>query len=215
MIAMIIGLFVLSGILSLMTNNLAFNKTAMNTLTLNQEAKYAMEIMADDIRRAGYWNNSNSMVGNATLSNPYSYPNWPITIYGGNCITFSYDRDGTSDTPSSSERFGYALVNNSITLGYPTTKDDCTDPSAWQAITNTNIIKITGLTFTLINPTNTTGSNAHQFAISGSNDYLCVREVKIAITAELLKDPTIKTNLEKTIRVRNDEIRRSPATSCA
>ena len=219
MIALVIGMFALFAILSLMTNNLSTNKTAMNVLRLNQEMRSAMQIMADDIRRAGYWNDSNSMVNNATSTNPYAYPNWPITISGGNCITFSYDRDVASNTPSINEQFGYILNNNSIKLGNPTVKTACTDAAEtvnWQPITDSKVMKVTGLTFELINPTNTTvGINQHQFTLSGTSDLLCVREVKITLNAELNNDPTIKQKLEETIRVRNDEIRRSPAASCA
>lgn len=219
MIALAIGMFALFAILSLMTNNLNINKTAMNGLRLNQEMRSAIQIMADDIRRAGYWNNSDSMIGVPDSESPYAYPDWPITISGGNCITFSYDRDVANDTPDISEQFGYILSNNSIKLGNPTVKTACTDPLEtvnWQPITDNKVIKVTGLTFDLINPTNTTaGINQHQFTLPGTSDLLCVREVKITINAELTNDSQVKQRIEKTIRVRNDEIRRSPAASCA
>ncbi len=223
MIAMVIGLFVLSGILTLMSNNMAFNKTAIDSLKLSQETKAAMNIMAEDLRRAGYWSNSNCMIPTSptpancpstppsSMSNPYAHPNWPMTVTAGNCIIFSYDRDGvtTNNVPSSSEKFGYALVNNAIVLGYPTTKDDCLDnsiTSGWQTITDPKSVKITNLTLSLT-PT--------AIAIPNSNDVLCIREVQISISAELLKDASVKTTLVETIRVRNDEVRHSTPTYTA
>jgi prepilin-type N-terminal cleavage/methylation domain-containing protein len=216
MIAMVIGIFALTAILTLLTNNLSYGKKSIDMLKLNQEMRLTMDIMADDIRRAGYWNGTQTMVNNATLSNPYSYPNFPVTINTAkNCIVFSYDKDNSSDTPASDEKFGYALSNNAIVTGFPADTNGCSNIGAWNAISNPNMIKITELTFDSIDPTNTTaGTTQHQFALS-SGDLLCVREIRIRISAILTKDDKVKHSLEKTIRLRNDEIRRSPAPSCA
>jgi prepilin-type N-terminal cleavage/methylation domain-containing protein len=216
MIAMVIGIFALTAILTLLTNNLSYGKQSIDMLKLNQEMRLSMDIMADDIRRAGYWNGTQTMVNNASISNPYSYPNFPVTINASNnCIVFSYDKDNSSDTPASDEKFGYALTNNTIVTGFPADKDGCNSIGTWNAISNPNMIKITALAFESIDPTNTTaGATQHQFTAS-SGDLLCVREIRIRISATLAKDDKVKQSLEKTIRLRNDEIRRSPAASCA
>ncbi|WP_410499805.1 PilW family protein [Chitinibacter sp. S2-10] len=215
MVAMLISLFALAAIISLLTNNLAYGRSSIDMLKLNQEMRTAMDIISDDLRRAGYWNNTQSMLGNSTVSNPYSFPTLPVTINtAADCITFSYDRDNTSNTPAANEIFGFALSNNAIVTGFPDdTINGCDDISSWNTVSNPNSIRITSLSFQIINPTVTTGSNAHQFTSDGG--LVCVREIRIRIAANLVKDTTVKQSLEKTIRLRNDEIRRAPATSCA
>jgi prepilin peptidase dependent protein B len=217
MIAIVVGLFALTAIMTLLTNNLSYGKTSIDMLRLNQEMRLAMEIMSDDIRRAGYWNNSQSMVGNATVTNPYAHPNFPLTISTApssptgkvrNCITYAYDKDNSSNTPSSDELFGFALSNNQILTGFPTATNNCDSITGWSPITNPDVIKVNDLIFTSINPTD----SAHQLNSAGG--LVCIREIKIQISAELTKNPSIKNSMEKTIRVRNDEIRRAPATSC-
>jgi prepilin peptidase dependent protein B len=214
MIAIVVGLFALTAIISLLTNNLAYGRSSIDMLKLNQEMRSAMDIMADDLRRAGYWNNTQSMLGNAAVSNPHSFPNWPITVNDDeNCIIFSYDRDNSSDTPAANEIFGFSLSGNSIVTGFPTALDGCDDITDWNTITNPTTVKINSLSFELLDPTETSGDDVHQYNSDGG--LVCVREIRIRITAELVKDATVKQSLEKTIRLRNDEIRRSPTASCA
>ncbi|WP_348946568.1 prepilin-type N-terminal cleavage/methylation domain-containing protein [Chitinibacter sp. FCG-7] len=222
MVSIIIGLFSLTAILTILSNNLAFSRSSIDMLRLNQEMRIAMDTIADDLRRAGYWNNTQSMVNNLTVSNPHSFPNLPVTINNDkDCIVFSYDRDNSSDTPAANEIFGFALKNNQIVTGFPEDIDGCDSISDWKPLTDSKIVKIESLSFESINPTTTqnpTGTSTDVHQLISTAGLVCIREIRIRISATLVKNDLnnpVKQSLEKTIRLRNDEIRRSPATSCA
>ncbi|WP_373973906.1 prepilin-type N-terminal cleavage/methylation domain-containing protein [Chitinibacter sp. SCUT-21] len=214
MIAMAIGIFALLAISTVMTNNIQFGKNTIDLLKLNQTMRSTMNIISDDIRRAGYWNNASKLLDGSATQNPHAYPNSPVTI-GTNCIIFSYDRDNVGDTVNDSEKFGYALINNTIYMRTPGSYYGC-DPSlisssnpAWQAITDPAKIKVTTFTFTKTAPTD----SSHQVSYNSSTN-ICITDIKIEINAETKSiNSIIKQPIQKIIRIRNDTIRTDTAST--
>lgn len=135
---------------------------------LNSQLTGAMEVMTNDIRRAGYWGTTDPAVFADPTSNPFSQ--WDSTALevhnnnaqvasdsaaGGDCIVYSYDadNDGVLDNE---DIVGFRLNNGVIQMrvngdiANNARHDACNDgDDNWQNLTNANLVSVTNLNFAL------------------------------------------------------------------
>ena len=111
MIGLVIGLLVTSGVLSVYISTIKSSSSTIKSSRLNQEMATLMNIMANDIRRAGYWDGG---VASTPTANPFSqtdtttpanstalevhaYASGAYANAGvqgnGDCVVYAYDRD--------------------------------------------------------------------------------------------------------------------------
>ncbi len=94
MVGIAVGLVVLVGLSSVYVNSVRGGRTTTAANQLNQEMRALMDIMVNDLRRAGYW---------ARRPRAWQTPSWRLTtqpaINGGNCILYSYDATFAGITP--------------------------------------------------------------------------------------------------------------------
>ena len=164
--------------------------------TLNQQMEMTMQVMANDIRRAGF----NSDAADAS-SNPFTVTgSTDLTVTGGNCLTFTYDQRLTGTLPSISSsaddaRYGFRLTNGAIQSRPAGASFSCAaSASAWENLTDPNIITITALSFT-INTSSPPGASS-----------ILIRTVTVSMTGRLVSDSTVTKTLTQTIRIRNDKV---------
>jgi len=152
MVGLTISLFVLMGISSVYLNTSTGSRTTSNAARLNQDLRAVMDIMVNDIRRAGYWGTSAS-----GSSNPFATATTIPTIsQTGGCILYAYDATyagGTAGVVDAGiDFFGFRLSGgalqtldqaNSATLNDTTTS--CT-AVAWQNLTDERAMTVTALT---------------------------------------------------------------------
>lgn len=203
MIALVISSIIMIALLTLVVINLTHYQRALNTNRLNQQLSAVLSLMSDDIRRAGYWGSANGDLGSATNNNPFVATANDLTIgNSGGCILFTYDHDGNGSLASLSssvddERYGFRINNSAVQSRPPGAAFDCSAAAnAWENVTDTNVINITALTFTLNSTTITTGP--------GTKGIL-LRSVDISITGQLNNDSSISRTLTQHVRIRNDK----------
>lgn len=171
MVGLVVGMLVLGGVLSVYLTTIKTSGSTLNSSRLNQELGAIMNIMANDIRRAGYWGDGG--LGSAT-SNPFSQAGstalevhaFDGTNYAyagvqgsGSCVVYAYDLsdEGTldDDTGNPDEGFGFRWdgAGNAILMKRGHTEvNDCSDTGEnWLPLTDTNFIAITNLEFDLAN----------------------------------------------------------------
>jgi hypothetical protein len=142
---------------------------------LNQEMSAIMNVMTNDIRRAGYWVSAGA---NLPHENPYmafdatdhdaktnalqvrdSSANVFISDQAsGSCIIYTYDtNEDANTTVESVEHFGFRWFGSEtdpLQMKIGGTVNTCGDSNNdWQPVNDTKSIKITGLTFDLGNST--------------------------------------------------------------
>ncbi len=132
MVGMAVGLVVMGGVISIYISTLKTSSETLQSSRLNQEMSAIMNIMINDIRRAGYW-------GSADLTSPEGNPFNQVdtgtptnttavrvhstddngTTYTdksdeavmadrvGSCIVYTYDAGGTVGTLDDAEKFGF------------------------------------------------------------------------------------------------------------
>lgn len=201
MVALVISAFLLTALVAVFVANVKQYDNVININRLNQQLETVLTLMTDDIRRAGYWSNASSLVGTNTNTNPFMAVGTDISVNGANnCILFTYDHNGTGTLPSISsasddDRYGYQLSGGAIQVRPPGASFAC-GATDWENATDTNIINITALTFTLNSSTVTTGP---------ASQGITVRSVNISVTGQLVSDATVSKTLTQTVKIENDK----------
>jgi len=203
MIALVINAFIFLSLVNVFSANVTHYTATLNANRLNQQLQAALQLMTGDIRRAGYWSNARNDVGTNQNNNPYMASGYDISVggTGNSCILLSYDRNSNGSLPlitstADDERYGYRLSNQAIQARPWGATYSCTAPATnWENMTDTTIVNITSLTFTL---------NSKSVAVSGSGNIL-VRSVDITVTGSLVIDPTVTKTLTQHIKIRNDK----------
>lgn len=203
MVALTLNALLLAGLASVFLANLNHYNKSLNINRLNHQLQSALDIMTNDIRRAGYWTNAHTDIGAHTNSNPYMVTGTDIAInIANNCILFTYDHDGDGSLAGVSsavddERYGFRLVSQTLQARPPGAAFDCTAAStAWENMTDPHFVQITNLSFTLNTSTITTGPGTKGIRI---------RNVDISITGQLTSDTSITKTLTQQVRIRNDK----------
>ncbi|HTM64126.1 MAG TPA: hypothetical protein VL360_06450 [Gammaproteobacteria bacterium] len=201
--ALAINLVLFGGLITIFLSNINQYRISISTNKLNQQMQTAMVMMATEIRRAGYWANAQNDLNSTVNNNPFMASGTDITINaGGNCILFTYDSNKNGSLPSISsssddERYGFRLNGQTLQIRPFGSAFDCTAAaSAWENVTDSNIIQITALTFTLSTSTIATGPG---------NKSIIFRSVDITMTARLTSDNSIVKTLTQHVHIMNDK----------
>jgi type IV pilus assembly protein PilW len=202
LVGIAIGLVVATAMISFLMATSKASTQTLQTVRLEYELKSAINLIADDIRRAGFYASSRSMVDTGINSNPFMSVSTDITTPNSSCILFSYDLNSDGLLPSlgfadSDERFGYRLSNQIIQSRATTDANFSCTSGSWENITNPNLIQVTNLTFSLTNTTVALDSPS-----SGS---IVLRQVLISATAALSSDPSVSRTMTSQVKVRNDK----------
>lgn len=166
LISLTIGLVVLAAAASVYVTTVVNGGAAIAGSRLNQELMTLMNVMVQDIRRAGYWRDAaadptknpfNSVDVTALAVRPSAADPTGVTD-SGQCILYAYDSNdnGTLDDQNI---FGFRLDNGIVQMRLSgnvasnVRHDDCDDPDdIWRDITDGNLIRITNLTFDTADP---------------------------------------------------------------
>lgn len=107
MVGLVVGLFVVGGAIALTTANLNESRRTTLEMRLNQDLRAAADLVARDLRRAGYWRNATSGVWSSGSTSIVTNPYTSIDATDGISVAYNYDKDGTDAVSSSTEQFGF------------------------------------------------------------------------------------------------------------
>lgn len=139
MVGIAVGLFVVGGSAKLFVDYLSSNRRGLLETRVNQDLRAAADLIARDLRRAGYWRNASTglFVGSAapSASNPYGVI---VADTVNKQIDYRYAKDA-NDAVGTNEQFGIKadgalrlLVNG-----------------AWQPITDPEVVVVTAADLTI------------------------------------------------------------------
>lgn len=215
MIGMVVGLFVVAGVLTVFVTNLVGSRNLVRDVRINQDLRIAADLIARDLRRAGYWANATSGVLNsasATTTTPNPY-NAVSGTYGvtSSAVNYSFARD-TNDTLNSNESFGFRLNSGAIQIQLDNTPN-------WQSVTDPDIVTVTKFQITeakteiAVGDMCTSGCNtvpptpkSAPTTACPSPPTLTTRRFDILIEANAANDASVKRSLRESVRVRNNQI---------
>ena len=152
MIAMALGLTALAAMTSLVGSGIGMNARLLASSRLNEEVNAIGQLLTRDIKRAGYNADTIAMVTDPTASPSLFANSLVVSEFPGeaanSCLIFAYDRNsnGVIDTVGTNENFGFRLNDGAveIRIGGAT----C-EVGGWQNLSDTSVVNITDLTFTL------------------------------------------------------------------
>lgn len=169
LLTFVLGLIVIGGALILYMTTIRNSTDNIRTSRLNYDMDAAMQMMINDIRRAGYWGYDAStdfgaVAGSDAQNNPFNSATTMVTIPNSSCILYTYDGGNGTHTNAASatvsnlgtgqiesdEYFGFKLENNAIWMrlsGTPTSVGCSDSNDTWRRITDENNITISALTF--------------------------------------------------------------------
>lgn len=175
LVGMAIGIIVIGGGITIYTSSVRSGNEALLASKLNQEVGALMHVIANDIRRAGYWGTA---LAGPPNENPFSQPGatalavrddmtnnvlQPVTGQGS-CLTYAYDATylpgNTAGVVEITDLFGFRLNGTTVQMRQSGTVDgaDCVGGTCnsctngvWQDVTDPNVVEITQLNFDLSN----------------------------------------------------------------
>jgi len=204
LVAIAVSLIVLIGMTTVTVTSLHRSRDNLMTIRLEEQLRAAIDIMTNDIQRAGYWKNASTDIGQNTNSNPFMASGADISIPSSSCILFTYDHNNTGSLPTintgtDDDRYGYRLSGGAIQTRPVTAAFDCAaGAGAWENLTDPNVVNISSLQFTTI------PAAGYQVVTVGSHT-VTIREIQIKITGSLVSDSSVSRTVTEKVRVRNDK----------
>jgi type IV pilus assembly protein PilW len=201
LVGITIALFVAAAGATLLAGQLQENRRLLVEARLMQDLRTAADIVAHDLRRAGYWGaaaNGAWLPGTtATQANPYAAA-MPDSA-ASDAASFRYSRDATENgSVDSNEQFGFRLRNGAVELQL--------GAGNWQALTDTGALTVTAFTLT---PASQDTLLACPKACAASSGTACpprvrVRSVDIVLAGRAANDLHVQRSVHGQVRLRND-----------
>lgn len=218
MVGVAVGLFIVGGAGKLFVDYVGSNKRLLLETRVNQDLRAAADLVARDVRRAGYWNNATTGVwspgAGSVVANPHSavVPSSGTTSF----VNYSYARN-SDNTLDSNEYTGFRLqpVNGINVLqmwvgGAPGAEN-------YQAITDPGTVNISTFDVTAASPALVNDLSSYcsclktftctmaSIAAAGAPT-LTIPRFTIVLTGRAVADPAIVRTVSETVRVRNAKL---------
>lgn len=217
MIGSAVGLLVIAGAMQLYLLNLRATTDNLRLSRLNQELRATLDLLHNDLRRAGYWSFTPGLDNPA--DNPFQNADNRLRLGRApgesedSCILYSYDANadgqvgvGAAGTPSLTtatvnlEQFGFRLRNGQVQMRNGGSIFDCRSGS-WQNVSDPDT-EITALQFTLTEAcSNLLDGDS---ACAADDPALVQRRVAIVLHARSRSDNTVSHQLTSTVAIAND-----------
>lgn len=218
MVGLVIGLFVVGGAIKLFVDYLGRNRTIALEARVNQDLRAAADLIARDVRRAGYWQNAATSVWNSTTSsfNTNAYRAISVgTANGSSQITYAYSKDNNDAVDAAVEARGFQIgADGSLQMKQGGNWQSVTDPNTlsiamaitehietvdlWNGCSCLNDLSCTQASF------QTGGANFATRPRAVISDYI------VTLTGTSRTDGSVQRSIVERIRVRNDQ----PAGTC-
>jgi prepilin peptidase dependent protein B len=196
MVGLTIGLFIVGAALKLFIDNIDSNRRLLVETRVNQDLRAAADLIARDLRRAGYWQQAASGVWQPTAA---AVPNPNAAIGAPPEVTYRYDKNATEVYEA-----GFRLSSGKIQMRTAAnTWQDITDPSTMRVPENglevTPIVRVVDLLSRCGAAVSTCAGNPL------CPPTLTIRQYAITLRGEAVADPAVKREIKEVVRVRNDQ----------
>lgn len=226
LVGIVVGLVVLSAAGGAMMSYMRSYSDIQKILNLNQNMRAVMDVMARDIRRAGYVKNQiDNLI--ALRENPFFKEKCDLRVCdavgnSGSCISFSYDVNGDSFVTGSdnkkpnekNEILGFRL-NGKVLEIKKSGKSSCENADFQYEGLSDFDISIDKLIFTIdgVDGLNVDDPTKSCAVNPETKNCLYVRSVHIELTASTNSEPKMQQTLVQTVKIRNDKFTKKTVTS--
>lgn len=208
LVGMALGLFIIAGVTLVTGTQLGANRQLLVETQIQQDLRAAADIVARDLRRAGYWGEAFRAAWSPALGNAAKNPHTGVNVTGSpSNIDYRYSRGGNDDGP-----FGFRLqsgvLQTQVSLGN------------WQALTDSRTMLVTEFSITpsTVASTVVACAKACNDGTSSCWPQVITRDYAIVLSGRAVSDSAVERTLLTTVSVRNDVIdyrnANSPTTAC-
>lgn len=208
MVGVVVGLFIIGGALALFATSAVGSRRTVADARVQQDLRNIADLVARDLRRAGYWGNSQagtkavSASSTVTTPNPYSTIDRTESSTEG-AFSYAFSRDTTEDNAKGdNESFGFSVtaageLQMQTSNGTVSTLNDVgyTKVTAFSVTDNSPAAIWLGYRCETVKPIG-----------SPETPYVFVRRYDISITGQSALDSNVVRTLKTTVRVRNDRV---------
>lgn len=198
-----IGLIVAAAASSVVGANVRESRQLALEARLMQDLRGTADLVARDLRRAGYWATAASGVrseaASAPLANPYGVSADPAA---SDAVRLSFSRDASeNDIVDDNERFGFRLAGGVVQMQL--------GAGNWQALSDAGTLVVTAFTVEpRLEEVSLAAFCAQSCAASGA---MCpprqqVRSFEVTMAARASRDASVTRNLRSTVRLRNGAV---------
>lgn len=197
-VAAALSLFVVAGAGHFVVGHIDGSRRLLVEARLQQDLRAATELVARDLRRAGYWQGAVRGLSPSLQLNPYAAAT-PASGVVADMALYSYSRDAVeNDLVDTNERFGLRLRGGVL---------QSLDASGWQQLTDPGTVRITG--FRIVPQVQTLSLGALCQPACHPDDPACprlaMRRYDIVIAGHSTRDIRVRREVRETVRLRNDE----------
>ena len=204
MVGVAIALFIAATGTTLLAGNLRENRSLLLEARITQDLRTAADVIARDLRRAGYWAAAADGVWTAaapaSVTNPYAA--FAPGSAASDAVSFRYSRDATeNNTLDTNEQFGFRLRSGVVEMQL--------GAGNWQALTDAGTLTVTTFSVT---PTVQEISLQRLCALPcPSGNTACpprqqVRSLALVLSGRAATDASVTRSLRSSVRLRNDSV---------
>ena len=217
MVGIAVGLFVLVGAAKLFGDYVVSNKRLLLETRVNQDLRAASDIVARDLRRAGYWNNATAGVWGtgaaAIIANPHATGVGAVSSTATS-VSYSYARTSGGSLNGPADANEYAGFRQTL-VGAVNVLQMQDGQGNWQAVTDPGTVNVTTFSVTAASPALVNDLSSYcgclarltctltSIAATGTPPTLTIPSFNIVLTGQSVADSTIQRTLHETVRVRN------------
>ena len=203
MVGIAVGLMVVAGASFVAVNQIGDNRRLLLETQIQQDLRAAADMVARDLRRAGYWGASETGVWQGddpnVAPNPYraTSPDAPGAAVGRSHLCLLTERDAEDGAVDDDrEGFGFKLDGGVIRMRLG---------GAWQALTDGNVLEVTRFDVVLAEQT----AQQACFNECPGGGTACwpvqaVRRFTVDIEGRAVADPAVVRSVRESVRLRND-----------
>lgn len=204
LVGMAIALFIAAAATTLLAGHLRESRALLLEARLMQDLRTAADLVARDLRRAGFWGASIDGVWAPGAAGAATNPYAALTpdSAASDAASHRYSRDATENNlVDGNEQFGFRLRNGAIEVQL--------GAANWQALTDVGTMTITQFRVT---PT------MHELDLGAFCSTACpagatacpprhqLRSLALEITGRLVADATVTRSVRSAVRLRNDAV---------
>jgi len=203
MVGLAIGLFIVSVAITLLSSHLHEQRALMLDSRLVQDLRASADLIARDLRRAGYWGDAAAGVWRSGASGVAANPYAAIapSAAASDAVSFRFSRDSNeNDLVDLNEQFGFRLRKGVIEMLIG---------GGWQAVTDSTTLVVSEFTVepivqeTLLErlcltpcpPASSTCPPKQQ-----------VRSLALTVSGHPADEPSVIRSVRATVRLRNDAV---------
>jgi prepilin peptidase dependent protein B len=203
LVGVAIGMFIIGGAIKLFVDMFGNNRRMLIEARVNQDLRAAADVIARDVRRAGYWSGAPAaFASSAPTPNPYA-----ATTITANSISYAYDRGAGASAA------GFSLFDNTIYMTVGAASQPLTDPASvrvtdFRIANSASAAQLSELyaSCPCYSIASGTAGACPNIATSASRPQASVRWVDIVIEGEAPSASSVRRRVVESVRLRNDAI---------